>query len=63
MQLQREEQASYPTLQSIQGIRGICIEAGLRVRDVLMHNVDKLLKKNVVTREGSDARTNQKMAN
>ena len=45
-------------LQSIQGIRGICVEADLGVWGVLMNDVYKLLKKNEVARDGSDARTN-----
>ena len=45
-------------MQSIQGIRGICVEADLGVRGVLMNDVYKLLKKNKVTRGGSDTRTN-----
>ena len=59
MQLRREEQTSDPALQSIQGIGGIGVEADLGVRGVLMNDVDKLLEKKEVSRDGSDTCTNQ----
>ena len=54
MRLQGDAGRLGPALQSIQGVRGICVEANLGIRGKLMNDVDQLLKKNEVARDGPD---------